>query len=180
MVFKICFRRTAPNGNTYALIRTPDNVIKIYRCLQILIRMSNVMFRELMWYCINLIMILVLACNVVLLSTRIRNESPIWMLWIIFMVDLFCLPYLMGMYLKLGEVHESSKKFVNSWKKNCGLTGLRKKLFLKRIKSCRLIRFELSSVGFVRKAMAGRVITKIAYYTNKLLIVIHWSLYRFL
>lgn len=79
---------------------------------------------------------------------------------------------LMVASIKLGGVHEHSKRFVRSWKVKQDYSVRKKKVLLKLLKCCRLNRVEMGSTGCFKKLSVIRITGKIVFYTVKCLIIL--------
>lgn len=79
---------------------------------------------------------------------------------------------LIVVYIILGEIHESSKIFVRSWKLKRNYPVREKEILYKLFKSCRLNRLEMGSVGCFKKLNVILLVGKIFLYTVKLLMIL--------
>jgi hypothetical protein len=88
--------------------------------------------------------------------------------------------YLIITYFKLGEINESSKKCIGSWKRNSGwklgLGENDKKLLNKYVQSLQPCKIELGDFGFYQKQGSLRIIGKLVYYTTKGLMLLGESI----
>jgi hypothetical protein len=82
--------------------------------------------------------------------------------------------YLVISYIKLGELNQNAKLFVNSWRQG-GKAGIvapnERKLMKKYIRSCRLLGIELGSFGHYQKPTSIRIVGKLVIYTVKFLMM---------
>jgi hypothetical protein len=84
--------------------------------------------------------------------------------------------YLVIFYFKMGELNETSKQALGSWKRNGGLRLLTlpqdKKLLRRYLSSLQHLKFELRGFGYFRKATSLRIIGKLIFYTTKSLMLL--------
>jgi hypothetical protein len=118
-------------------------------------------------------MTLTVAANTTLLLYFDKLPGPIAVIFAT-AVGLFGVVFLFLANLKLGGVHGSSKKFINSWKqsKSIGIMPPEdRKFMLKYIRSCRLNCFR-TNFEYFQKLHSIRVLAKIVYFTTKSFLIL--------
>lgn len=150
--------------------RTPASVIHAMRCLQILTNGSNQMMRD---YPLTGALNMAIGFSVGSSAGIIRTWKvlPNLVLSVLILSTFCAISCVKLVYWEFGNFHSCSQKLLKSWKHYCGLRIKDKSLLNKYLKSCRVLRVELSSFGYFRKGNGTRIIGKLVYYVNKILML---------
>ncbi len=160
-------------------LRIPHHFLHSYKSLQLVILEFNSFTRTyLLLYFNNVATILSVGGQIaiILLHHRFELESILYAS----IASTCATAYLIITYFKLGEINESSKKCIGSWKRNSGwklgLGENDKKLLNKYVQSLQPCKIELGDFGFYQKQGSLRIIGKLVYYTTKGLMLLGESI----
>lgn len=140
------------------------------RCLQIMTTSANLIMRDwILTIITNMLMTYTVFC--VVGTIKVHHIVPFLPLTALLLDALVGAGALILLYMELGEYHEASKKFLGSWKRCTKTVGKDRKILGKYLRSCRILRFEMGSMGYFQKASSKRIIAKIIFYVNKVLML---------
>ena len=159
-------------------LREPAHALHMYRCIQLIVRLSNELLARLHIHLVHTIAIVVaVASNVLMIRHHVRIS-----LFFVFCFELaVSISFLSYMHIMLGQVSKASVGFIGSWRRNPSVgTGEQKaterRLLLKYIRSCQPLRFEIGSYGSFQRLGALRNLGRIIGYTVKALVTMKFSL----
>jgi len=149
-------------------LRKPSKLLHVYKSLQVLNKEFNSLTRPYLLMAINNAM-LVVSVGGQVVAIQLHDKLNLETLTCILTLSLGAAGYLILLYFKLGQVHETSRKCLESWKKNAGLhlEHRDKLLALCYVRSLSTCKIELGSFGYFRKANSLKIIEKLIYFTVK-------------
>jgi len=120
----------------------------------------------------NIFLCYTVSCSFILI--KLHSSMSFECLTISVLVLLPSVLTLVITYIMFGDINQSAKRFLLSWKRKSGVLSRDVKTEItKFIRSSKPLRIELGNFGYYQKPASIRIIGKIVYYTVKYLLVMN-------
>jgi len=159
-----------PSLYTTEAVRSPATAVHLVRCINLL----TIQFNELTQKTLFFVNYIIITCTVLSNFVLIRYHSSMGLPVLIITLGGSGggAAFTFFSHIKFGEVHEASKKFIASSKRNFGeFPKPDRQLLQKYSATHRALKVKLSSTGYYHKPNTLRVLGKIVLYTTKFLLV---------
>jgi len=161
-----------PSKFTTDYLRNPPTALLSFRSVQLLLAQLNFITDIILFLLNNIIIFGTILCNFIIIRSHDTAGLPVLLIVVTASISGFAC--VMFTHIKFGEIHESSKCFIVSWRRNLErMCKHDQVLFRKYLISCRAFGVSLGPFSFYHKPNTFRVAGKIILYTTKFLLMVN-------